>query len=105
MSTTLCLSRPNRRRVMTFAWTWARQRAWSTRTFKPRAFMGEALRAAWANERNLLSHEARQAAVTLRPATVLRAEIEMTEAREMLGFAGIERLAALRSELSRALAA
>ncbi len=88
----------DRRRLMTFAWDWARQEAFSRRTFKPSRYLSEALKAAWANERALVAYEARRATEAQRPLYVIRAEIEDLENRDRLGVSGLVRLAALQTE-------
>ncbi|TNC74151.1 hypothetical protein [Rubellimicrobium roseum] len=89
----------DRRRLMAFAWAWARHTAWARRTGKPAQYLSEALKAAWANERGILAYEAQMAAKLSRPAHVIRAEVEDLENTDRLGWAGIQRLGTLRLTL------
>jgi hypothetical protein len=98
--TTSTAPRANLSRLMTFAWKWARQRAWSTRAGKPSLYLSEALKAAWANERSILAVAARQTA--LRPAQAVRADILDLETRTTLDGHQFTRLSALSAELRAA---
>lgn len=91
----------DRRRLMTFACSWARQVAWSRRTGKPFQYLSEGLKAAWANERSIAAYEARRAAEA-RPVHLIAAELNDLENRDRLGVAGLVRLSLLHSELRAA---
>lgn len=83
---------------MTFAWQWAKQRAYSTRTFRPAQFFSEALKAAWANERCLMAYAAREAV----SAASIRFEMNELENTDRLGSYGLHRLAVLGVQLHAA---
>ncbi len=96
----------NRKDIMTHAWQIARQELWSHRLPASAlvSLLPKAMRSAWKAAKIKLAVQQARAAIAVRSATDLRAEVNDLENRSMLDSASIERLGQLHAALGEAVA-
>ncbi len=96
----------DRAAIMSHAWSFARHemRSRCLPASALRSVFPEALRNAWRAAKVKMAYLMARAALALRPAAQLRAEVEDMENRDRLGWEGTERLGQLRAALSDAIA-
>lgn len=98
----------DRAEVFRLAWVWAKQEAWSRRLPKggARMMFADCLRKSWAYHKAALARA--RAAVPSAFASMSLADLQtavaVEEACDRLGWAGIERLSAMRRELAQRIA-
>lgn len=96
----------DRKTIMTHAWHLARQELWSRRLPASElvSLLPNAMRSAWKAAKIKLAVQKARAAMAVRPATELRAEVNDLENRDRLDPASIERLGQLHAALGEAVA-